>query len=79
VLEECITEERSVVLYFRGQMTLCKDVREEIFPPYGGKCLLLKADNWVADIPLMTKRLNTFYISICDLLFRQRLIARITC
>jgi hypothetical protein len=36
-----------------------KDIHKDIFPVYGGKCLSRKAvHNWVANISLMTKRLQ---------------------
>jgi hypothetical protein len=36
-----------------------KDVHEEIFPVYGGKCLSRKTVyRWVAIVSLMTKRLR---------------------
>jgi hypothetical protein len=49
MLEECTTEEqRSVVLFFVGKMIQCKGFHKELFPVYGGKCLLRKAvHNWV--------------------------------
>jgi hypothetical protein len=39
-LEECITEEqRSLVRFFVGKTTQCKDIHKEMFIVYGGKCL----------------------------------------
>jgi hypothetical protein len=39
-----------------------KDTTKEIFPVYGGKCLLHKVvHNWMANVSLMTKRLKQRY------------------
>jgi hypothetical protein len=36
-----------------------KDIRKEMFPIYGGKCLSRKAvHNWVANVSLVAKRLK---------------------
>jgi hypothetical protein len=44
VLEGCTTEEqRSVVLLLWAKGLNAKYIRKEVFPVYGGKCLLLKA------------------------------------
>jgi hypothetical protein len=49
VLEVCATEEqRSVLRFLWGKGLNAKDVRKEMFPVYGGKCLWRKAvHNWV--------------------------------
>jgi hypothetical protein len=49
VLEEQINEEqRSVVRFLWANGFKAKNIHKEIFPVYGGKCLLRKADyNWV--------------------------------
>jgi hypothetical protein len=49
VLEVCTTEEqRSVLQLLWAKGRNAKDIDEEMFPIYGGKCLLLKAfHNWV--------------------------------
>jgi hypothetical protein len=48
VLEEFITEEqRSVTRFLWPKGLTAKDIRKEMFPVYGGKCLSLKAvHNW---------------------------------
>jgi hypothetical protein len=48
-LEGCATEEqRSVVQFFVGKRTQCKDIHNEMFPVYGGKCLSREViHNWV--------------------------------
>jgi hypothetical protein len=60
VFEECAVEEQlSVVplLWAKGLST--KDIHKEMFPVYGGKCLLYKVvHSWVANVLLMTKRLK---------------------
>jgi hypothetical protein len=44
VLEECNTEEqRSVVRFLWAKGFNAKDIHEEMFPVYGGKCLSRKA------------------------------------
>jgi hypothetical protein len=51
MLEGCTTEEqRSLVRFFVWAKELnAKDIRKEMFPVYGGKCLSHKAvHNWVA-------------------------------
>jgi hypothetical protein len=60
VLEECHTEEqRSVVRFLWAKVLNAKDIRKEIFPIHGGKCLSRKAvHSWVANVSLMTKRLK---------------------
>jgi hypothetical protein len=36
-----------------------KDIHEEMFLVYGGKCLSRKAvHNWMENVPMMTKRLK---------------------
>jgi hypothetical protein len=36
-----------------------KDIHKDMFPVYGGKCLLRKAvHNWVTNVSPMTKRLK---------------------
>jgi hypothetical protein len=50
VLEECTNEEqRSVVRFFLWAKELkAKDIHKEMFPGYGGKCLVRKAVHiWV--------------------------------
>jgi hypothetical protein len=60
MFEECATEElNSIVhiLWAKGLRT--KDIHKEMFPAYGGKCLLHKVvHSWVADVLLMMKRLK---------------------
>jgi hypothetical protein len=48
VLEECTTEEQRSVLRILWTKGLdAKDIHKEIFPVYGGKCLLHKVvHNW---------------------------------
>jgi hypothetical protein len=60
VLDQYTTEEQHSVLYFLWAKGLnAKDIHKEIFPVYGGKCLLHKAfHNWMANVSLMTKRLK---------------------
>jgi hypothetical protein len=60
VLKECTTEEqRSVVRFLWAKGFSAKDIRKEMFPVYGGKCLSRKAvHNWVANFSLMMKRLK---------------------
>jgi hypothetical protein len=49
VLEECNTEEqRSALHFFVGKRLNAKDIHKEMFPVYGGECLLCReAHNWV--------------------------------
>jgi hypothetical protein len=49
VLEVCITEEQhSVVLFLWAKGLNAQDIPKEMFPAYGGKCLLCKAAyKWV--------------------------------
>jgi hypothetical protein len=61
VLEESITEQQSSVVFFYlwAKGLNAKDIRKEMFPAYGGKCLSRKGvHSWVANVPLMTKRLK---------------------
>jgi hypothetical protein len=63
MLEGYTTEEqRSVMRFLWAKGSNEKDIHEEIFPVYGGKCLSRKAvHNWarnVANFSLMTKRLK---------------------
>jgi hypothetical protein len=53
VLEKCSTEEqRSVVRFLWAKGLNAKDIHNEMFPVYGGKCLLRKAvHNWVEKFP----------------------------
>jgi hypothetical protein len=48
MLEECTTEKQSFVVHFLWAKGLdAKDIHKEIFPVYGGKCLLHKVvHNW---------------------------------
>jgi hypothetical protein len=44
VLEECVTEKQRYVLrFFRAKGLDAKNIRKEMFPVYGGKCLSRKA------------------------------------
>jgi hypothetical protein len=57
MLEECSTKS-SVLLCgsFLAKGFSAKDIHEEIFPVYGGKCLsLITVHNRVANVSLMTK------------------------
>jgi hypothetical protein len=58
VLEERSNEEqRSVVLFLWAKGLNGKDINNDMFPLYGGKCLSRKVvNNWVANISLTTKR-----------------------
>jgi hypothetical protein len=58
LLEDYTTkEQRSVVCFLWAKGLNAKDIHKEIFPVYGGKCLSRKAiHNWVANVPLVTKR-----------------------
>jgi hypothetical protein len=48
VLEEFTTENQSSLLFLRAKVLNAKDIHKDIFPVYGGKCLLRKAvHNWV--------------------------------
>jgi transposase len=48
VLEECITEEQRSIVNFLCEKLNTKDIHNEMFPLYGGKCLSRKAvRNWV--------------------------------
>jgi hypothetical protein len=60
VLEECTNEEQRSVMHFLYAKGLnAKDIRKEMFPVYGGKCLSRKvAHSWVENVSLMTKRLK---------------------
>jgi hypothetical protein len=55
VLEECTTEDQSFVVRILYTKELnAKDIYKEMFPVYGGKCLLRKAvHNSVANVSLM--------------------------
>jgi hypothetical protein len=57
---ECTNEDQSsVVCSLWAKGINAKDIHNEIFPVYGGKCLSGKAlHNWVADVSLMTKKLK---------------------
>jgi hypothetical protein len=58
VLEHTIEEQRSVVFLWTKGFNV-KDIHKEMFPVYGGKCLLHKAiHNWMANVSLMTKKLK---------------------
>jgi hypothetical protein len=48
VLEDCTTEEqRSIVRFLWAKELKAKDIHKEMYPVYGGKCLLCKAaHNW---------------------------------
>jgi hypothetical protein len=60
VLEKCSTDEQSSVVHFLCAKGLnAEDIHKEMFPVYGGKCLLRKAvHNCVANVSLMTKMLK---------------------
>jgi hypothetical protein len=60
VLEGCTTEEeRSVVRFLLAKGVNAKNVRKEMFPVYGGKCLSRKAVHiCAANVSLMTERLK---------------------
>jgi hypothetical protein len=49
MLEECATEEqRSVVHFLWAKGLIAKDNHKEMFPVYGGRCLLHKVlHNWI--------------------------------
>jgi hypothetical protein len=48
MLDEYTTEEQSSVMRFLWAKGLnAKDIRRDMFPVYGGKCLSHKAHNWV--------------------------------
>jgi hypothetical protein len=58
VLEVCSTEDQRSVVRFCGQKG-SMDIHKELFHVYGGKCLPRKAvHSFVANVSLMTKRLN---------------------
>jgi hypothetical protein len=47
------------VRFFWAKGLNANDIHNEMFPVYGGKCLLRKAaHNWAANVSLMTKRLK---------------------
>jgi hypothetical protein len=60
VLEAYTTEvQHSGVRFVWAEVLNAKDIHKEVFPVYGGKCLLHKAvHNWVANVSLMMKRLK---------------------
>jgi hypothetical protein len=61
VFEKCTTEENVLlrVFFLWAKGLSATDINKEMFPVYGGKCLLRKAaHNWVANVSLMTKRLK---------------------
>jgi hypothetical protein len=60
MLQECtIEEQRSVVRFLWAKGLDTKDIHKEMFPVYGGKCLLCKVvHNWMANVSLMMKRLK---------------------
>jgi hypothetical protein len=59
VLEEYTTEEQRFVRFCGQKYPNAKDIHKEIFPIYDGKFLWLKGFlNWVANVPLMTKKLK---------------------
>jgi hypothetical protein len=68
VLEDRTTEEQcSVSRFLRAKGLNAKDIHKEMFPVYGEKCLSRKAvHNWVANVLLMTKRLNRRCGSVRD-------------
>jgi hypothetical protein len=49
VLEDCTTKDKRSVVHFLWAKGLnAKDIHKEMFPVYGGKCLLHKVvHNWV--------------------------------
>jgi hypothetical protein len=57
LLEKYTTEEQhSVVCFLWAEGLNAKDFHKEMFPVYGGKCLLCKAvHNWLADISLLMR------------------------
>jgi hypothetical protein len=59
-LEKCATEEqRSLVNVLWAEGLDVKDIRKEILPVYGEKCLSRNAvHSWVANVSHMTKRLK---------------------
>jgi hypothetical protein len=57
--ESTTEEQRSVMLFLWAKGLNAKDIHEEMFPVYVGKCLSRKAvHNWVANASLMAKRLK---------------------
>jgi hypothetical protein len=59
VLEEYATEEQRFVRFLWAEGLSAKDIHKNMFPVYGGKCLLRKAvHNWMANVSLMTKWLK---------------------
>jgi hypothetical protein len=55
--EDTTEEQRSVVGFLWAKVLNAKDIHKEIYPVYGGKCLLRKAvHNWVEIVALGTKR-----------------------
>jgi hypothetical protein len=40
-----VLEQRSIVRFLWAKGFVVKDIHKEMFPVYGGKCLLLKADH----------------------------------
>jgi hypothetical protein len=60
VLEECTKdEELSVVRFLWAKELTARDIGEEMFHVYAGKCLSRKAvHNWVENVSLMTKSLK---------------------
>jgi hypothetical protein len=58
VLEACCTEEQHPIVHFLCAKGLnAKNIHEEMFPVYVGKCLSRKpVYNWMANVSLMTKR-----------------------
>jgi hypothetical protein len=60
VFEKCTNEEQhSFVRFLWAKGLSAKDIKKEMLPVYGGKCLSRKAfHNWVADVSLMSKGLK---------------------
>jgi hypothetical protein len=61
VLEECIPKSSVLLCVFLWTRGLnAKDIRKEMFPVYGGKCLSCKAvHSWVANVLLMPEEVET--------------------
>jgi hypothetical protein len=59
MLEGCTTEEQCSVVHFLWAKGFNEDINKEMFPVYGGQCLMCKAvHSWVTNILLMTMRLK---------------------
>jgi hypothetical protein len=59
IVERTTGKQRYVVLVSWAKGLDAKDIHEEMLPVYGRKCLSRKAvHNWVANVSLMTKRLE---------------------